>query len=270
MFPLSERNQFLVYMNMPDGTDISETEARALEVSKWLADPAAESRGCQPHPLRGGWRPTVLPDIDAGSAGSGLGLFPGQHEGLRGGDPRRRPCMEVSLRKSSGSAFQDQAAWRWGRWKRASSMSKSRGLMPIASLRSASRCDPCSKARPASGTTTTTGATRSSRSSWTSTRIGSGSWESRRRRSLSALGTYFTGTTVSTYREGDNLIPIALRGGVETYQSLEGLTSATFAKDGKLIPLAQIATLRTGLDFARIRRKNQERTIIVNGPQRGR
>jgi multidrug efflux pump subunit AcrB len=39
MFPLSERNQFLIYINMPDGTDISQTEARALEISKWLADP---------------------------------------------------------------------------------------------------------------------------------------------------------------------------------------------------------------------------------------
>ena len=29
MFPLSERNQFLIYMNMPDGTDISETEAKS-------------------------------------------------------------------------------------------------------------------------------------------------------------------------------------------------------------------------------------------------
>jgi multidrug efflux pump subunit AcrB len=39
MFPLSERNQFLIYMDMPDGTDISQTEERALEVSRWLADP---------------------------------------------------------------------------------------------------------------------------------------------------------------------------------------------------------------------------------------
>src|SRR6202171_4440398 len=39
MFPLSERNQFLIYMNMPDGTDISQTEARALEISKWLGGP---------------------------------------------------------------------------------------------------------------------------------------------------------------------------------------------------------------------------------------
>ena len=38
MFPLSERNQFLIHMNLPDGTDIAETEARALKVSKWLGD----------------------------------------------------------------------------------------------------------------------------------------------------------------------------------------------------------------------------------------
>ena len=66
------------------------------------------------------------------------------------------------------------------------------------------------------------------------------------------LGTYFTGTAVSTYREGDTLIPITLRGGVETSQSLEGLTSATLVTGGRLIPLAQVATLRTGLDFSRI------------------
>jgi multidrug efflux pump subunit AcrB len=39
MFPLSERNQFVIYMNMPDGTDISQTEARALQISKWFGDP---------------------------------------------------------------------------------------------------------------------------------------------------------------------------------------------------------------------------------------
>ena len=36
MFPLSERNQFLVDMNMPDGTDVWQTEAQALEISNAL------------------------------------------------------------------------------------------------------------------------------------------------------------------------------------------------------------------------------------------
>jgi multidrug efflux pump subunit AcrB len=79
------------------------------------------------------------------------------------------------------------------------------------------------------------------------------------------LKTYFSGSAVSVYRENDITIPIALRAGADTHQSLEGLTSASFAKDGRLISLAQIATLRTGFDFARIRRKNQERTITVTG-----
>ena len=46
------------------------------------------------------------------------------------------------------------------------------------------------------------------------------------------LNTYFSGTAVSIYREGDNAIPIVLRAGAYTSQSLEGLTSATFAKNG--------------------------------------
>ena len=143
-------------------------------------------------------------------------------------------------------------------------MLKSRGLMPIASLRSPSRCDPYS--RPPG--------IQDNDDDWGNKvvkvvvdidqdrvrQLGITSEEIAQR-----LGTYFTGTAVSTYREGDNLIPIALRGGVETYQSLEGLTSATFAKDGELIPLAQVATLKTGFDFSRIRRKNQERTIIATG-----
>jgi multidrug efflux pump subunit AcrB len=79
------------------------------------------------------------------------------------------------------------------------------------------------------------------------------------------LAMYFSGTAVSVYRESDNTIPIVLRAGAETHQSLEGLTSASFVKDGRVIPLAQIARLRSGFDFSRIRRKNQERTITITG-----
>ena len=38
MFPLSERNQFLIYMNMPDGTDISRTETERWKSPRWLGD----------------------------------------------------------------------------------------------------------------------------------------------------------------------------------------------------------------------------------------
>jgi multidrug efflux pump subunit AcrB len=71
--------------------------------------------------------------------------------------------------------------------------------------------------------------------------------------------------TPPTHLEADNAIPIVLRASAATHRSIEGLTSAAFPKDGELISLAQIATLRAGLDFSKIRRKNQEPTIIVTG-----
>ena len=40
MFPLSERSEFLIYMDMPKGTAISETERYALKVNDWLANKA--------------------------------------------------------------------------------------------------------------------------------------------------------------------------------------------------------------------------------------
>ncbi|MEI8647149.1 efflux RND transporter permease subunit [Paraglaciecola sp. Hal342] len=38
MFPLSARSQYLIYMDMPKGTSIQETERNALAIEKWLSD----------------------------------------------------------------------------------------------------------------------------------------------------------------------------------------------------------------------------------------
>ena len=38
MFPLSERNQFLIYLDMPKGTSITRTEQEALSIEHWLSD----------------------------------------------------------------------------------------------------------------------------------------------------------------------------------------------------------------------------------------
>ena len=41
MFPLSERSEYLIYLDMPKGTSISATEREALAVEAWLRDPEA-------------------------------------------------------------------------------------------------------------------------------------------------------------------------------------------------------------------------------------
>ena len=264
MFPLSERNQFLIYMNMPDGTDIAQTEISALAISKWLADPK-ENPEVESHILY----------IGDGGPRFYLTLTPVPP------DPAAAFLL-VNTRDYQGAIRAADRAWKYlyenhpearFKIKRLAMGSVESGIVdveisgPDADRLLALGAQVQSLFQAAPGI-------RDNDDDWGNKvlkvvidinqdrvrQLGITSEEI-----TQMLKTYFGGSAVSIYREGDNTIPIALRAGEATYRSLEGLTSATFAKNGTLIPLAQIATLRTGFDFSRIRRKNQERTIIVSG-----
>ena len=264
MFPLSERNQFLIYMNLPDGTDIAETEARALKVSKWLSNRREN--------------PEIASDVlYVGDGGPRfyLTLTPVPP------DPASAFFL-VNATDYEGAIRAADRAWRYlyenhpearFKIKRLAMGSVESGIVDVEIS------GPDANRLLALGEQV-----RSSFQGALGIRDNDDDWANKvlkveidinqdRARQLGItseeitqmLKTYFSGSTVSVYRENDISIPIVLRAGAETHQSLEGLTSASFAKDGRVISLAQIATLRTGFDFARIRRKNQERTITVTG-----
>jgi multidrug efflux pump subunit AcrB len=264
MFPVSERNQFLIYMNMPDGTDISETQARSLAISKWLTN-RAENPEITQHILY----------VGDGGPRFYLTLTPVP------ADPAAAFFL-VETKDYDGAVRAADRAWRFllenhpearFKIKRLAMGSVEAGIVdvevsgPDANRLLALGEEVRSLFRNAPGI-----------------RDNDDDWGNRvfkvvvdinqdRARQLGltseeitqVLKTYFAGAAVSIYREGDNSIPIVLRAGAETHSSLEGLTSVTFVHNGNLIPLDQIASLRAGLDFSRIRRKNQERTIIVTG-----
>ncbi len=264
MFPLSERNQFLIYMNMPDGTDISQTETRALEISKWLSDPKQN--------------PEIVSNIFyVGDGGPRfyLTLTPVPP------DPASAFFL-INTKDYQGAIRAAERAWKYlyenhpearFKIKRLAMGSVEAGIVDLEiSGPDADRL--LALGAQARSLLQTAPDIRDNDDDWGNKvlkvvidinqdrvrQLGITSEEI-----TQTLRTYFNGSAVSIYREGDNTIPITLRAGAATYQSLEGLTSATFAKNGALIPLAQIATLRTGFDFSRIRRKNQERTITVSG-----
>jgi multidrug efflux pump subunit AcrB len=264
MFPLSERNQFLIYMNMPDGTDISETEAKALDISKWLADPAQNPEIT-----------THILYVGDGGPRFYLTLTPVPP------DPASAFFLVNTKDYQSAVRVADRA-WNYlyqyhpearFKIKRLAMGSVESGIVDVEIS------GPDADRLLALGEQV-----RSLFQAVRDVRDNDDDWGNKilkvtidinqdRARQLGIsseeitqmLRTYFSGSAVSIYRENDNTIPIVLRAGAETYESLEGLTSASFAKDGRVIPLAQLATLRTGFDFARIRRKNQERTITVTG-----
>jgi multidrug efflux pump subunit AcrB len=262
MFPLSERNQFLIYMNMPDGTDVSQTEARALEISRWLGD-KAQNPEITSHILYvadGGPRfyLTLTPDPPDPASAFFL-INTNDYQGaVKAAD------------RAWNNLYANHPEARF-RIKRLAMGAVESGIVEVEIS------GPDAERLLALG-----GRVRSLFSAAPGIRDNQDDWGNKlikvvieidqdRARQLGItseeitqlLNTYFSGASVSVYREGDNLIPIVLRAGAYTSESLEGLASATFAKNGTLIPLAQIAKLIPGFDFARIRRKNQERTITV-------
>jgi multidrug efflux pump subunit AcrB len=264
MFPLSERNQFLIYMDMPDGTDISQTETRALEISKWLADPKQNPEIASNILYIGDGGPRfylTLTPVPSDPAGAFFLVNTKDYQGaIRAGD------------RAWKYLYENHPEARF-KIKRLAMGSVEAGIVDVEI------------SGPDADRLLALGAqVRSLFQAAPGIRDNDDDWGNKvlkvvidinqdRVRQLEItseeitqmLNTYFSGSAVSIYREGDNTIPIALRAGAATYQSLEGLTSATFAKNGTLIPLAQIAALRTGFDFSRIRRQSQERTIIVSG-----
>ena len=260
MFPLSERSQFLVYMNMPDGTDISQTEVRAREIERWLGDKAANPE-------------SEILYVGDGGPRFYLTLTPVAP------DPASAFFL-VNTKDYEGAVRASDRAWKYlyanhpeaqFKIKRLAMGAVESGIVDVEIsgpdedrlLALGKRVRSLLQAAPD---------VRDNDDDWgnkivkvvieidqdRARQLGVTSEEVTR-----LLNTYFSGTAISIYREGDNAIPIVLRAGAYTSQSLEGLTSATFAKNGGLISLAQVARLKPGFDLARIRRKNQERTITV-------
>ncbi len=263
MFPLSERNQFLVYMNMPDGTDISQTEARALEISRWLADKSTNPEIASQTLYVGDGGPRFYLTLSPVAPDPASAFFLINAQDYRGAVRAADRAWSYLYANHPEARF---------KIKRLAMGSVESGIVDVEI------------SGPDADRLLTLGErVRSLFQAAPGIRDNDDDWGNKiikvvvqidqdRARQLGVtseevtqlLNTYFSGAAVSIYREGDNPIPIVLRAGAYTSKSLEGLTSATFAKNGGLISLAQIAKLKPGFDFARIRRKNQERTITVS------
>jgi multidrug efflux pump subunit AcrB len=82
-----------------------------------------------------------------------------------------------------------------------------------------------------------------------------------------SLSTFLSGTDVSEYREGDDVIPITLRGSDAERDNLSELPfiEVYSASRDLSVPLAQIATITPEFQFGRIKRLDQVRTVTIRG-----
>lgn len=79
-----------------------------------------------------------------------------------------------------------------------------------------------------------------------------------------ALSTYYDGYAVTDYREGDKVLPVTLRGDLDRNRLGELITLPVLSKDGAVVPLVQIANFSSIIEPNRLLRKDQERTLTVS------
>lgn len=86
-----------------------------------------------------------------------------------------------------------------------------------------------------------------------------------------AMGTIFSGTAITTFRDGDRSIPIVVRGTEDLRFSLAGLqrTQILAPATGNFVALGQVADIRPEWRFSRIERRNQERALTVEARNPG-
>ncbi|WP_417451042.1 efflux RND transporter permease subunit [Kordiimonas sp.] len=77
------------------------------------------------------------------------------------------------------------------------------------------------------------------------------------------LNAYFDGFEVSDFRDDDSTIPIVLRALERDRDSLEDLLNIILPSDGDMVAMEQTAVLRPSLEYSQIWRKNQQPTITV-------
>lgn len=79
------------------------------------------------------------------------------------------------------------------------------------------------------------------------------------------LSAYLDGVIIGDYREGENVIPIVVQGQVDERNAISALSNLNIYSKSlqKTIPLQQISSIDGSWQFGRIKRYNQERTLSI-------
>jgi multidrug efflux pump len=85
-----------------------------------------------------------------------------------------------------------------------------------------------------------------------------------------SLDAYFAGRTITTFYRADALIPLMLRAEAAERETLDRLRTVNIhsSRHGTSIPLLQIADLEPVIEFGRLDRRNQQRTLTIAAKHR--
>ncbi len=264
MFPLSERAEYMIYLDMPKGTAISATQAEALAVEKWLLNSEENPEVLNTTVFVGDGGPRfylALAPADADPSSAFILVNTQSYKGA-----------VTAAARASAYLYANHPAARF-KIKRLSMGGGESGIVEInisgpgaeKLLYLADDVEQAFADVPDIVQNENDWGNKSLKvvidvSQSKARELGISSKEI-----SDLMDTFYSGTTYSTYREGDQSIPIVLRAEQGFRSSLEDLATLAIPADGRLISLDQVATFDPQLEFSQMRRENQVRMIKVSG-----
>ncbi|MBL4615517.1 MAG: efflux RND transporter permease subunit [Magnetovibrio sp.] len=264
-FPLGDRNQYLVYFDLPAGSSIKKTDAAVRRLSSWLSDK------------------TTNPEI-ASSVAYVAGGGPCFYLALSQPDPDPHRAFILVNLKSAATADDiiertrkhvfDHFPEVQGEVKKMWMGASEPGLFQIRLI------GPDAQVLLASseqliGTLKKLGGMLTAKQDWENPILKlTVAVDQARARSAAitseqianALNTYLSGSPVTDFREGNNVIPVILRGAQEERATLSGLQGlSVYSKQiDTWVPLTQMVDISGQWQPGRIKRHQQERTLTIS------
>ena len=268
MFPLTERADFLIYMDMPKDAAISETERMALRVQDWLTDETTNPEVINTTVFVGDGGPRFNLGLDPNNPDPTKAFFHVNTINLAAAEATVMRARDMFI------AQFPEARFRVTRLPKGGSES---GIVDVeifgpdaeVLLAAAEEVSAAFAAMPN---------VVKNEADWGHkiVKIVVDIAQDRAREFgvtsediSSVMEAYFSGTEYSTFREDDAQIPIVMRAQAAGRDSIEDLANLTVSTGGQLIAIDQVATFRPKLELSEIRRENQVRRIVISGKSTG-
>lgn len=263
MFPLSERAEFLIYLDLQKGSSLAATQKEALAVEAWLRDPVVNPEVKDTTVFVGHGGPRfylALAPADANPASAFIVVNTHNFEGA-----------VTAAERADRYMIENVPAAR-ARVTRLSMGGSESGIVEIditgpdadILLSAANRVEQGFDAVPG---------LILNQNNWGNKTITVGiDIQQEKARQLgvtskdisNVMEAYFSGTAVSVLRDGDDQIPIVVRAERANRDSLEDLRNLSIPTERGLASLDQVARFSPRLELSQLRRENQVRKITIS------
>ncbi len=264
MFPLSERSEYMIYLDMPKGTSISRTEEEALAVEKWLLNKSENEEVVNTTIYVGDGGPRFYLALSPADVNPASAFILVNTKDAAGAIKAGNRAKQYLIENHPAARF---------KVKRLSMGGAESGIVEIK-LKGPDLDHLLAMAKDVEAAFDTVPHIGQNENDWgnKSLKIVIDIAQNKARefgitsQEISdVMDTYFSGTSYSTFRDGSESIPIVLRANETFRDSIEDLANLSIPANGQLISLDQVATFRPKLEYSQFRRENQERQIIISG-----